>query len=189
MTCVAGDSKYSYYPSPAPLSPLLPRARRLQSLPMLLESLRQLLPVSVPVQAGAVVETLSGRTANGLHTPAALDDFSGKTLGGADEIHKFEAQIRSNAGSTQIGPLRACFPTPNLNASVTPSRDFFFEFGTSREQSARLFGFPRAKSIETVSDTSAARSAAPGNLIRFLSCHHQEFSILSLSLIPTGLYF
>jgi hypothetical protein len=82
MTCVAGDSKYNYYPSPAPSISSSPEGAQ---APMASHATPRVssaaAPVSVPVQTGA-----SGRAANGLHTPAASDDFRGKNLGGTDEV-------------------------------------------------------------------------------------------------------
>jgi hypothetical protein len=75
MTCT---SKYRYYPSPPPSissspdgaqAPISSHTSRVSSTAA---------PVSVPVQASAVVEALSGRGASGLHTPAASNNFSGR---------------------------------------------------------------------------------------------------------------
>ncbi|KAJ7195029.1 hypothetical protein GGX14DRAFT_575797 [Mycena pura] len=103
MTCVVGDSRYRYYPNPASFSsspesvqaPISSRATRVSSA-----------AAYVPTQAGAVVDTLLGRSASNLDTPAASDDFSGNNPGGVDEVNRFEALVRSNAGSAQIEPLQ-----------------------------------------------------------------------------------
>ncbi|KAJ7257361.1 hypothetical protein C8J57DRAFT_550508 [Mycena rebaudengoi] len=102
-------------------------------------------PVSVPVQAGAVVETLSGRTARGLHTPASSDDFRGKNLGGADEVHKFEALIRSNAGSARIEPLQLKMSqeiADELEERFSEERDFKLEY--LRETGMMIVTYPTA---------------------------------------------
>ncbi|KAJ7256758.1 hypothetical protein C8J57DRAFT_1517394 [Mycena rebaudengoi] len=53
----------------------------------------------------AMVDTPSTHSSGGLHTPAASDDFSGKTPGCADKVLEFEQQIRSRVGCAQIEPL------------------------------------------------------------------------------------
>ncbi|KAJ7252284.1 hypothetical protein C8J57DRAFT_1238163 [Mycena rebaudengoi] len=60
---------------------------------------------AVSVPSRAVVETPSARPASGLHTPAASDDFNGKTPGSSDKVREFEQRIRSEAGCAQIQPL------------------------------------------------------------------------------------
>ncbi|KAJ7239738.1 hypothetical protein C8J57DRAFT_1245853 [Mycena rebaudengoi] len=122
MTCVAGDSKYSYYPSPAPSVSSPPEAAQgpiaSHATPRVSSAAA---PISVPVQTGTVVQTPLGRAANGLHTPAASDDFRRKNLGGGSPAiprvmaNRSEGPIEPNVPSAKTKRCRDLGSGPLIN--------------------------------------------------------------------------